>query len=70
MMRPCRKCGSNEWSFELANAITVRASCKKCPNRVEWVSPKLQRRAAKTYEEFKPIFSREEIESQTGEPPW
>ena len=69
-MRPCNKCKGSQWSYEMPNAVTVKATCGKCGYSVEFTTPKLQRKANRVYPEFKPHFSREEIESQTGDPPW
>ena len=70
-MSPCRQCRSNKWSYEVKDAeAKIKATCGKCGNSVEWTSDKLKRRASRVYAEFVPHFSREEIENQTGEPPW
>lgn len=68
-MRPC-KCGVKNWSFELADPVTVKATCKACENEVRFTTPKLPRKAKRVYAPFKPHFTREEIDAQTGEFPW
>ncbi len=70
MMRPCKKCLENSWSFQLLDNAYIRATCKSCGADVEWTSEKLQRKKNKVYPPFVPIFSAEEIRNQPGPPPW
>lgn len=69
-MYPCSKCLENRWRFRKADAVTIEATCQSCGNEVQFTPAKLKRKANRSQSEFKPHFSREQIESQTGPPPW
>jgi hypothetical protein len=45
-MYPCSKCLENSWKFELADAVTVRATCQHCGREVEFLTHKGKKMAA------------------------
>jgi len=69
-MGSCNKCLENQWTFEVLDAVTVRATCKLCGHEVQWSPKKLQRKAKRVYAPFVPQISLEEIRNQSGPPPW
>ncbi len=70
MMRPCKHCLNNKWTFETLDNGYIRATCQSCSKTVEWTNKKLQHRKNKVHAPFKPYFSDEEISNQPGPPPW
>lgn len=69
-MRPCSKCLENSWSYELPDAVTVRATCKLCGHEVEFSPAKLQCKEARAKAHVAPAAYSYDPAQDYSTPPW